>query len=59
MTKKRSSEILEFENRNIFGFCWKGEFGKKFQIFWNSGESETWGNATLPQRRWTPLKLWP
>jgi len=62
MTKKRSSEILADENREI---CWgKGQFGEIFRGVRNlfseiGGKCETeGGNASLPQRGWTPLCHW-
>jgi len=37
----------------------KGEIGKTFhwvwKVFGDRGKSETGGNASLPQRGWTPL----
>ena len=58
MAKKRSSEILADENREIceekvkmLTFSTESE-----KFLGNRGESERRGNASLSQRKWTPLQ---
>ena len=56
MTKKRSSEILADENREIFREkvkFWK--FSRVWKFLENRGKSETEGNAGSLKGGWTPL----
>src|SRR6218665_2043713 len=59
MTKRRSSEILVDENRNLFSEKVKsGKFSTELEkYFGNRGNSETRGNASLPQRGGRPCRV--